>query len=141
MDISIIRALNRGSPLRSLRPDLDAQPTLPLIDRLVLVAARWAAAHEATLARLGREVVNDGGFFGRLEAPGANTTTATLEKFARFLAEPGNWPGGTVPGEAHRFAHIMGISASSGDPATSESAQIAGEGEPRTVGEDEARAA
>lgn len=96
---------------------MDATAALPLIDRLQLVAALWVDAHaepRPTLARLGRRVVNDGGFFTRLESPAAATTTTTLEKFAGFLADPANWPadehgGRAVPREAIELAHVTGI--------------------------------
>ena len=93
---------------------MDAHPTLPLLDRLRVCAVLWSEATDAKLARLGREVVNDGGFFARLESPGASTTTATLEKFARFLLDPANWPDAVVPGEVAAFGHVTGISP---DPA------------------------
>ena len=88
---------------------MDAHPTLPLLDRLRVCAALWSEATDAKLARLGREVVNDGGFFARLESPGASTTTATLEKFARFLIDPANWPDAKVPGDVVAFGHVTGI--------------------------------
>ena len=82
---------------------------LPLVDRLRQVAQLWADAHEASLARLGKSVVNDGGFFTRLVTQVQGTSTATLEKFARFLGDPGNWPEGDVPQEAIDLAHRVGI--------------------------------
>jgi hypothetical protein len=88
------------------------------IDRLLVCAAEWVASDDsgkATFARLGREVVNDGGFIPRIERPGASTTTATLEKFARYFIDPVNWPVGRngireVPQAAIEFAHVMGVS-------------------------------
>lgn len=83
-----------------------------LIDRLRSLAGQWAAAQEppAPLARLGRLVINDGGFFARIDTPGATTTVATIERFARWLAEAGNWPEGVeVPDEARAFAHVVGV--------------------------------
>lgn len=85
-----------------------------LSDLLCRVAALWVAADptgRATLARLGRRVVNDTSFFARLENPGASTTTTTLERFARFLHDAANWPGGVVPVEACELAHRVGVSA------------------------------
>ena len=88
-----------------------AEAELPsLTDRLALCAALWTAANSATLARLGTLVVNDGGFFTRV-GTGTSTTTKTLERFARFLIEPGNWPAGDVPQEICLFAHVVGVSA------------------------------
>ena len=84
---------------------------ISLVDRLRQVAHLWVAANEArSLARLGKTVVNDGGFFTRLESAAQGTTTATLEKFAVFLGDPGNWPEGNVPQEAVDLAHRVGIS-------------------------------
>lgn len=82
---------------------------LSLVDRLRQVAQLWVAAQDASLARLGKAVVNDGGFFTRLETQVQGTTTATLEKFAAFLADGGNWPEGAVPQEAIDLAHRVGI--------------------------------
>ena len=95
---------------------MDAVPTLSLVDRLRVCAALWAEANDATTAKLARLVINDGGFFTRLDAPGATTTAATLEKFARWLGEPANWPADetgarAVPQEVVAFVHVTGVSA------------------------------
>ena len=91
---------------------MDIEDLPKLIDRLRNCAEQWAdASDKASLARLGRLVVNDNGFFSRLESPGATTTVATVEKFAAFLVDAGNWPEGVVPNEARGFAHVVGISA------------------------------
>lgn len=89
---------------------MNTAPPLSLVDRLRQVAQLWVAGNDASLARLGKFVVNDGGFFTRLETQVQGTTTATLEKFAGFLADAGNWPGGAVPQEAVDLAHRVGIS-------------------------------
>lgn len=90
---------------------MDTANILTLDDRLRLACAAWCAAHEARPGRLGRLAINDGGFFTRLENnPAASTTTATLEKFARFLADPANWPEGEVADEAKALAHVVGVS-------------------------------
>ena len=86
------------------------QQTLPLTDLLCAVGTIWAEQSDATLARLGRLVVNDTSFFARFDNPRASTTTATLEKFAAFLTEAGSWPDGAVPQEAIELAHRVGIS-------------------------------
>jgi hypothetical protein len=86
-----------------------AQQPPSLTDALCAVAAIWAERCEASLARLGRLVVNDTSFFTRFEKPGVSTTTATLEKFSAFLADAGNWPDGTVPQEAVDLAHRVGV--------------------------------
>jgi hypothetical protein len=82
-----------------------------LTERLHRCGMAWSAAHEAPLTRLGRIVVNDGGLLQRISQPGASVTTATLEKFAGFLADPANWPEGEVPQEALNLAHVVGVSA------------------------------
>jgi hypothetical protein len=94
-----------------------AQPTITLLDRLIIAADLWAAANGGTRSRLSRTVINDGGFFGRLESPGASTTTATLEKFARFLGDAANWPGGAVPQEVCAFIHVTGVSSAACAPS------------------------
>ena len=83
---------------------------LPLVERLKRVALLWSESTGRTLGALATVVANHGSFFERLEQPGAGTTTASLEKFARFLVDPGSWPEGAVPDEACRFAHAVGIS-------------------------------
>ena len=78
----------------------------PMIDHLMRCAAAWCAAHDAVpLGRLGRLAINDAGVFSRLEAPDANLTLATLQRLARFLSDPANWPeGAAVPEEVTAFA-------------------------------------
>lgn len=85
------------------------QPT-PLVERLKQVSALWVAATGRSLGALATIVANHGSFFERLDSPGAGTTTPTLEKFARFLLAPDNWPEAQVPLEVARFAHAVGIS-------------------------------
>lgn len=86
---------------------------LGLVERLQQCADLWTAATGGSLAQLGRVAINDSTFFSRLESP-RGPTTATLEKFARFLTDPGNWPDGEVPGEVVAFGHVTGISAEVG---------------------------
>lgn len=89
--------------------------TPSLITRLRHCADLWAQAHDATLARLGRTVVNDGGYFTRLDSQPKGTTTASLERFAQFLGNPGNWPEGhTLPEAVQQFVAITGVHT--GDP-------------------------
>jgi hypothetical protein len=88
---------------------------LDLKSRLLACAERWAAAHgrdgePAPLSRLGKAVAGDANFFERI-AGGGGVNVSTLEKFARFLADPANWPGGVVPDDARAFAHVTGVSA------------------------------
>lgn len=97
----------------------------PLIDRLRLCADLWTAANGATLARLGRTVINDGGFFTRIEASGS-TTTATLEKFSRYLSDAANWPEGRVPEVVREFGHVVGGNRRSRVPATGLAGEMSG---------------
>ncbi|WP_161595938.1 hypothetical protein [Flavisphingopyxis soli] len=62
------------------------------------------------MSRAAKIVANHGGFFDRLAGEGASCTTKMLEKFARFLVDPANWPG-PVPQEVCDFAHAVGVSA------------------------------
>ncbi|MGX7896867.1 hypothetical protein [Tsuneonella sp. HG222] len=89
-------------------------PQPSLTERLKSCADLWAAAHESTTARLGRVVVNDTSFFSGLDARVKGPSIDTLEKFARYLAEPANWPDGQVPDDAVQFAHVCGVSAGAG---------------------------
>ena len=86
------------------------QQPIPLTELLCAVAAIWAEKSDASLARLGRLVKNDTSFFTRFENARVSTTTATLEEFAAFLGDAGNWPDGAVPQEALDLAHRVGIS-------------------------------
>lgn len=82
----------------------------PLIERLKAAAQLWVDANGASLARLGRAVMNDNGFFSRIDGNPV-TTTATLERFARFLGDAANWPDGAVPEEVRAFVHVTGVSS------------------------------
>lgn len=104
---------------------MNAETPLRLIDRLRIAAALWADANDATLARLGRGAINDSSYFTRSE-PAQGPTTGTLEKFARFLGDPGNWPDGVVPGEVCAFVHIVGVSACGPAPATGQADDLSG---------------
>lgn len=89
----------------------------PLVERLKSAAQQWANANDATLARLGRVVMNDNGFFSRIDGNPV-TTTATLEKFARYLGDGGNWPDGDVPADVLAFVHVTGVTAESVEAST-----------------------
>lgn len=102
-----------------------------LIERLHSCANNWTIAHDAAPGRIGRMVVNDAGFLPRISQPGASVTTATLEKFAAFLADPANWPGGDVPQEAIDLAHVVGVTLPC--PALSPG-KIAGDSRPPVQG-------
>lgn len=89
---------------------MEIQIATTLTERLHRCGMIWTEAHDAAPTRLGRLVVNDGGLLQRIEQPGVSVTTATLEKFAAFLADPANWPEGAVPQEALDLAHVVGVS-------------------------------
>lgn len=89
---------------------METKITNTLTERLHACAVLWTAAHGAAPGRIGRVVANDAGLLPRIAQPGASVTTATLEKFAGFLADPANWPGGDVPQEAIDLAHVTGVS-------------------------------
>lgn len=84
---------------------------LTLTERLLSASDCWTQAHDATLARLGKIVANDTAFFTNLAKMRRGPSTDTLEKFARFLADPANWPEGEVADEAKALAHVVGVSA------------------------------
>lgn len=104
-----------------------------LIERLQRCAMLWTDAHAAVPGRIGRVVVNDAGVLPRISQPGASVTTATLEKFAAYLADPANWPEGSVPQEAIDLAHVVGVTpnlpASSPGIASGISRAVAAQGE------------
>ena len=85
-------------------------PLPGLIERLRGAAELWAEATNSSLSALASAVLNDSGYFARIAGPSASTTTRTLEKFARFLTDPANWPEGAAPEEVCAFAHAVGVS-------------------------------
>lgn len=80
-----------------------------LKSRLIRSSEVWAAAHECALSRIAKRVAGDANFFVRLESPEATCNIATLEKFARFLGDPTNWPDGAVPEAVREFVHVVGV--------------------------------
>lgn len=84
----------------------------------------WCLATGRTLGALSALATNQGSFFDRLGSSRSGATTTTLEKFARVLVDPANWPDSDVPQDVIRFAHAVGVSA----PAASASADDAGAG-------------
>src|SRR4051812_20627662 len=99
---------------------MDAITTpVPLVDRLTQCAALWAETPDGSLSKLGKIVVRDGAFFDRLGERGPSTST--LEKFARFLADPANWPDGAVPEGAVSFAHVTGVTPATPPPSPGKS--------------------
>lgn len=101
----------------------------PLIERLKAAAQQWVEANDASLARLGRAVMNDNGFFSRIDGNPV-TTTATLERFARFLGDAANWPEGIVPEEVRAFVHVTGVSTEIEGISTGQISDLSGAREP-----------
>ncbi len=87
---------------------MDRKDIAPLMDHLRECADIWSAANDAPLGRLGRLAINDGGFFARVDERGISPTTTTLERFARFLGDVGNWPGEAVPPQVRGFVERVG---------------------------------
>ena len=103
----------------------------PLVERLKAAAQLWADANDASLARLGRAVMNDNGFFTRIDGNPV-TTTATLERFARFLGDAANWPEGAVPEEVRAFVHVTGVSTEMEGNSTGQNSDLSGGREPES---------
>jgi len=82
-------------------------------DILVAAGRHWCAQHAPTapLSRLGRTAIGDGKFFDSLPGMRHGVTTGTLTRFAKFLIDPANWPGGEadIPQEAIELAHRCGV--------------------------------
>lgn len=113
---------------------------IDLKSRLLTCAELWATAHgkegqAAPLSRLGKSVAGDANFFERV-SNGGGVNLATLEKFARELADPTSWPDGVVREDARLFAHAVGVpvgatpkpvdSPAMAAEATGESGQMSG---------------
>lgn len=81
-----------------------------LRDRLLGAAEAWSRASGRTLGALSSLVSNHAQTLERLRDPENRVTDATIERFAAFLADPANWPGGIVPQEAIDLAHVAGVS-------------------------------
>ena len=95
------------------------------ITRLQACTALWCAATGRSRGALSSIVANDGGFFTRLDSPGATTTVATLQKFARFLGDAANWPEGhLVPVEVSAFLHAVGITPPAGGVSAGNAPEI-----------------
>jgi len=88
---------------------------IDLKTRLSMCADVWCTAHAddggdpAPLSRLSKRVMDDGKFFENLGTMRRGPSTDTLEKFARYLIDPVNWPEGKVAQEAVELAHVVGV--------------------------------
>ena len=101
----------------------------PLIDRLRIAADAWSSATDRTVGALSAIVTNHGSFFDRLGSTRAGVSTTTLEKFARFFADPANWPDGAVSPAASEFVHVVIGSTSDAGPASGLADELSGKQE------------
>ena len=97
-----------------------------LKSRLIRSAEVWSAAHDCALSRIGKRVAGDANFFARLESPEASCNVATLERFARFLGDPANWPEAAVPDAVREFAHVVGVTPDPAAAATGQNGELSG---------------
>ena len=104
---------------------MDAPPVAPL-ERLFLATDRWTECCGKSRSHLARLVVNDSGFFSRIEGRKTSPTLTTLTKFAQFFADPANWPSGHIPAEAVSFVHVNGLSVPEGAAATGQGRDLSG---------------
>lgn len=103
----------------------------PLPDALLHCGELWCASHAedgdpAPLSRLSKRAVGDGGFFTRM-ADQKGVSTYTLERFARYLRDPANWPGGDVPADVCELAHRVGVTGESPALSTGQGGAMSGE--------------
>ena len=95
---------------------------IDLKTRLATAAIAWCIAQTGPgeevvpLSRLSKRVMDDGKFFDNLASMRRGPSTDTLEKFARYLADPVNWPANAdgvheVADEAKALAHVVGVNA------------------------------
>jgi hypothetical protein len=85
---------------------------------LLTVARAYSAATAEhggkSLARVATIVANRGSFFDALEG-GATCTVRNFEQFARYFAEPSNWPNASVPSIA--AAALASVGRPTAEPA------------------------
>lgn len=102
---------------------------IDLKSRLLAAADAWTAAHAAPRSRLGKRVAGDAAFFDRIapvEPLACNV--ATLEKFARFLADQENWPEGcAIPQEVVAFGHAVGVTAAPATASIGQAGEMSGQ--------------
>ena len=108
-----------------MSPPPDKEQFLDLITRLSACCDLWSAANDASRAWLGKKVTNDGSFFTRIGS-GSSLTTATLEKFASFFADPANWKTGQIPQEVEAFIVIVAPKHAANPPSPDNASQNIG---------------
>lgn len=104
----------------------DIQAPVRLREALRRAADEWCTATGRSLGALSTLVSNYAGTISRLDDPGAAITDLKLEQFARWLAQPANWPEGRVEKGAEEFAHRVGISVAGTVPASGKPEQLSG---------------
>lgn len=104
---------------------MDAPPVAPL-ERLFIAADKWTERAGKSRSHLARLIVNDSGFFSRIEGGKTSPTLTTIGKFAQFFADPANWPDGHIPAEAVSFVHVNGLSVPEGAAATGQGRNLSG---------------
>lgn len=92
-----------------LNPSSDLSAPIKPRDRLLQLARIWSDRTGRSHGALSAMVMNHGGALERLRDPAKSVTDGTLERFARWMGDPANWPEGAVPREALEFAHVTGV--------------------------------
>ncbi|KLE32438.1 hypothetical protein [Aurantiacibacter luteus] len=98
----------------------------PLLDLLNACADTWAQANMTTLAQLSLRVTGGNNRFFRDLAAGSDPGVGRVERFARFLHDPANWPEGLVPEVACELAHRVGVSGAALSAATGQAVDLSG---------------
>lgn len=96
-------------------------------ERLLQAAELWSEATGRSLGALSSLVSNHGSTLDRLRDPANAVTDKVVEKFARYLIDPANWPEGVaVPEAVAAFGQVVGVCPH--DPANSAPALAASAG-------------
>lgn len=94
-----------------------------LVDHLQELARLWSVATGRSVSRLATRVVNDGGFFRRIEG-GGGFSDATFEKFLAFFRSGENWPDNRIPLSAAELLDRLENIAVSDETATGQSDDV-----------------
>lgn len=82
-------------------------PLLDLKGTLLRVSEAWCAATGRTMAALANRVVSSSQFFDRIQA-GREVYVGNVQTLLLWLADPANWPDGSIPAEVARLLHGCG---------------------------------
>lgn len=104
---------------------MDQPASLSLRERLLGTAHVWCETTGKSLGSLSTTVTGTGKTLKQY-ADGMTITDAKLEQFARFLADPANWPDGMVAEEARTLAHVCGVSAADSASSAGLSCEMSG---------------